>query len=130
MSSPWSSSESFGSFSEDFQLPSEIFLLFSYFVNLKIGHHSFASSNGLPAFLIFRVLFSAGFKLTANDLKEKPFFTYHRMTEAFNFNAAKRTYLQDPDYSSKVMHLRLKTLTTLTYSYYETVHFLVDQLKT
>ena len=99
------------------------FLYLLYFVNLKITdlpqtyavHNSFASSNGLPKFLIrWRFLFSAGFKFTGNDVKEKPILTYHRMIEAFNFDAAKRTYLQDPDYSSKVMQVRLKNLTTFT----------------
>ena len=34
-------------------------------------------------------------------MKERPLLTYHRMIEAFNFVAAKETYLADPRFSDK-----------------------------
>jgi len=43
-----------------------------------------------------------GFKLGPRDVKKRPVLTYHRMIEAFNFAAAKETFLTDPGFSSKV----------------------------
>ena len=42
-----------------------------------------------------------GFKFGPEDIKERPELTYHRMIEAFNFAAAKETYLTDPLFSDK-----------------------------
>lgn len=42
-----------------------------------------------------------GFNFSADDMKERPILTYHRMIEAFNFVAAKETYLADPRFSDK-----------------------------
>ena len=42
-----------------------------------------------------------GFKFGPEDIKERPELTYHRMVEAFNFAAAKETYLTDPLFSDK-----------------------------
>ena len=44
---------------------------------------------------------SIGFNLGPKDIKERPTLTYHRMIEAFNFAAARLTYLTDPDFSNK-----------------------------
>ncbi|KAL9951555.1 hypothetical protein ACROYT_G044239 [Oculina patagonica] len=43
-----------------------------------------------------------GFNFSVNDMKEQPVLTYHRMIEAFNFVAAKQTFLTDPDVNDKV----------------------------
>ena len=42
-----------------------------------------------------------GFNFGPEDIKERPELTYHRMIEAFNFAAAKETYLTDPLFSDK-----------------------------
>ena len=42
-----------------------------------------------------------GFKFGPEDIKGRPELTYHRMIEAFNFAAAKETYLTDPLFSDK-----------------------------
>ncbi|XP_078352781.1 glutathione hydrolase 1 proenzyme-like [Oculina patagonica] len=42
-----------------------------------------------------------GFNFSAADMKDRPILTYHRMIEAFNFVAAKETYLTDPRFSDK-----------------------------
>ena len=42
-----------------------------------------------------------GFNFSANDMRERPILTYHRMIEAFNFVAAKETYLADPRFNDK-----------------------------
>ncbi|KAJ7383858.1 hypothetical protein OS493_025734 [Desmophyllum pertusum] len=42
-----------------------------------------------------------GFNFGPDDIKKRPALTYHRMIEAFNFVAARETYLTDPDYSDK-----------------------------
>lgn len=42
-----------------------------------------------------------GFSFGPEDIKERPELTYHRMIEAFNFAAAKETYLTDPLFSDK-----------------------------
>jgi len=42
-----------------------------------------------------------GFNFSADDMRERPILTYHRMIEAFNFVAAKETYLADPRFSDK-----------------------------
>lgn len=46
-----------------------------------------------------------GFKLGPNDMKKRPFLTYHRMIEAFNFAAARETYLTDPRFNSRVTEI-------------------------
>lgn len=43
-----------------------------------------------------------GFNFSANDMKHHPVLTYHRMIEAFNFVAAKQTYLTDPVFDEDV----------------------------
>ena len=43
----------------------------------------------------------SGFNFSAQDMKERPILTYHRIIEAFNFVAAKETYLTDPRFSNK-----------------------------
>lgn len=50
-------------------------------------------------------LFS-GFNFSANDMKHHPVLTYHRMIEAFNFVAAKQTYLTDPVFDEDVKEVR------------------------
>lgn len=52
-------------------------------------------------FLVFYVFARTGFNFSADDMKERPILTYHRMIEAFNFVAAKETYLADPRFSDK-----------------------------
>ena len=42
-----------------------------------------------------------GFNFSPDDMKKRPTLTYHRMIEAFNFVAARETYLTDPGYSDK-----------------------------
>ena len=47
-------------------------------------------------------LFSrTGFKFGPEDMKKHPVLTYHRMIEAFNFVAARETYLTDPAFDDK-----------------------------
>lgn len=43
-----------------------------------------------------------GFNFGPDDIKKRPVLTYHRMIEAFNFAAAKVTYLTDPAFNSSV----------------------------
>ena len=52
-------------------------------------------------FLLSYVYARTGFNFSADDMKERPILTYHRMIEAFNFVAAKETYLADPRFSDK-----------------------------
>ena len=47
-----------------------------------------------------------GFKFGPEDIKERPELTYHRMIEAFNFAAAKETYLTDPRFSDKTNQVK------------------------
>ncbi|CAH3132802.1 unnamed protein product [Pocillopora meandrina] len=47
-------------------------------------------------------LLLGGFNFSANDMKHHPVLTYHRMIEAFNFVAAKQTYLTDPVFDEDV----------------------------
>ena len=42
-----------------------------------------------------------GFKFGPEDMKKHPVLTYHRMIEAFNFVAARETFLTDPGYNDK-----------------------------
>lgn len=39
-------------------------------------------------------------------MKKRPILTYHRMIEAFNFAAAKVTFLTDPEFDSTVNKVR------------------------
>lgn len=52
-------------------------------------------------FLLSNVFPRTGFNFSADDMKERPILTYHRMIEAFNFVAAKETHLTDPRFSDK-----------------------------
>lgn len=52
-------------------------------------------------FLLSNVFARTGFNFSADDMKERPILTYHRMIEAFNFVAAKETHLTDPRFSDK-----------------------------
>ena len=45
--------------------------------------------------------FWTGFKFGPEDMKKHPVLTYHRMIEAFNFVAARETYLTDPAFDNK-----------------------------
>ena len=39
-------------------------------------------------------------------MKMRPLLTYHRMIEAFNFAAAKVTFLTDPEFDSTINEVR------------------------
>jgi len=52
-------------------------------------------------FLLLNEFVRTGFNFSAHDMEERPILTYHRIIEAFNFVAAKETYLTDPRFSNK-----------------------------
>ena len=62
---------------------------------------------------INNVLFlCSGFNFSVHDMKEHPILTYHRVIEAFNFVAAKQTYLTDPDFDIEVNQVRCLLMLT------------------
>ncbi|KAJ7383857.1 hypothetical protein OS493_025733 [Desmophyllum pertusum] len=81
-----------------------------------------------------------GYNFSANDMKERPILTYHRMIEAFNFVAAKETYLTDPKFSDKTDQVVKEMLdpeqgeelrnkidnTTHTSDYYGPINYHID----
>ncbi|XP_022798792.1 glutathione hydrolase 1 proenzyme-like [Stylophora pistillata] len=81
-----------------------------------------------------------GFNFSANDMKHQPILTYHRMIEAFNFVAAKQTYLTDPDFDEDVNEIvkemldpekseqirRLISDKTHSFDYYGPINYNVD----
>ena len=62
----------------------------------------------------------SGFNFSVHDMKEHPILTYHRMIEAFNFVAAKETYLTDPDFDNQVNQVRCLLMLT-NYGYFLSV---------
>jgi len=81
-----------------------------------------------------------GFKFGPDDMKMRPLLTYHRMIEAFNFAAAKVTFLTDPEFDSTINEVVKQMIspmegenirmliddTTHPYDYYGPINYHID----
>ncbi|CAH3132791.1 unnamed protein product [Pocillopora meandrina] len=81
-----------------------------------------------------------GYNFGPEDMKKHPVRTYHRMIEAFNFVAARETYLTDPAFDDKVDEIVRQMLdpeegeklrqkiddTTHSYDYYGPINYHID----